>query len=197
MKITISRGFSYVLHIKIKYLAISTGQDVFLLKREGVNPTGASLFTSNSQLTRVIHFLNPKIARSLCMMIEWKAVYLSPFKCTKISKLLFLQLLRRRHARNSLLKKIGIKETDLCTFCKTKQENLIHLLVLHVVPRELAISNIYSWTLSGPNLLHRDQSLVDNLIGLFGFNETFKEAFRDAVTLVVVIFFSLRFYRRL
>ena len=105
--------------------------------------------------------------------------------------------MRRRHAGNSLLKKIGIEETDLYTFCKTKQENLIHLLAMHVVHLELAISNLFFWTVSGPNLLHRDQSLVDNLIGLLGFNETFKEAFRDAMTLVVVIFFSLRLYRRL
>ena len=61
--------------------------------------------------------------------IDWKSVYLLPFKCTKITKLITFQfkLLHRRLATNSFLKKIGIKESDLCTFCKTKAESLIHL----------------------------------------------------------------------
>ena len=62
-------------------------------------------------------------------MIDWKSIYLLPFKCTKITKLITFQfkLLHRRLATNSFLKKIGIKESDLCTFCKTEAESLIHL----------------------------------------------------------------------
>ena len=37
------------------------------------------------------------------------------------------KLLHRGLATNSLLKKIGVKESDLCTFCKTETESLIHL----------------------------------------------------------------------
>ena len=61
--------------------------------------------------------------------IDWKSVYLSSFKCTKITKLIIFQfnLLHRRLATNSFLKKIGIKQSDLCTFCKTEAESLIHL----------------------------------------------------------------------
>ena len=61
--------------------------------------------------------------------IDWKSIYLLPFKCTKITKLITFQfkLLHRRLATNSFLKKIGIKESDLCTFCKTEAESLIHL----------------------------------------------------------------------
>ena len=61
--------------------------------------------------------------------IDWKSVYPSPFKCTKITKLIIFQfkLLHGRLATNSFLKKIGIKESDLCTFCKTEAESLIHL----------------------------------------------------------------------
>ena len=61
--------------------------------------------------------------------IDWKSVYLLPFKCTKITKLITFQfkLLHRRLATNSFLKKIGVKESDLCTFCKTERESLIHL----------------------------------------------------------------------
>ena len=62
-------------------------------------------------------------------LIDWTAVYLSPFKCTKVTKLIIFQfkLLHRRLATNAFLKKIGIKEIDLCTFCKPEEENLIHL----------------------------------------------------------------------
>ena len=61
--------------------------------------------------------------------IDWKSVYLLPFKCTKITKLITFQfkLLHRRLAANSFLKKIEVKESDLCTFCKTETESLIHL----------------------------------------------------------------------
>ena len=61
--------------------------------------------------------------------IDWKSVYLLPFKCTKITKLITFQfkLLHRRLATNSFLKKMGIKQSDLCTFCKTEAESLIHL----------------------------------------------------------------------
>ena len=61
--------------------------------------------------------------------IDWKSVYLLPFKCTKVTKLITFQfkLLHRRLVTNSFLKKIGVKENDLCTFCKTETESLIHL----------------------------------------------------------------------
>ena len=62
-------------------------------------------------------------------LIDWTAVYLSPFKCTKVTKLIIFQfkLLHRRLATNSFLEKIGINETGLCTFCKSEVENLIQL----------------------------------------------------------------------
>ena len=62
-------------------------------------------------------------------LIDWTAVYLSPFKCTKVTKLIIFQfkLLHCWLATNSFLKKIGIKETDLCIFCKSEVESLIHL----------------------------------------------------------------------
>ena len=60
---------------------------------------------------------------------DWKSIYLCPFKCTKITKLITFQfkLLHRRLATNSFLRKIGIKESDLCTLCKIEVESLIHL----------------------------------------------------------------------
>ena len=61
--------------------------------------------------------------------VEWTFVYLSPFKCTKVTKLIIFQLkiLLRRLSTNSFLKKIGIRQSDICSFCKTEAESLIHL----------------------------------------------------------------------
>jgi len=61
--------------------------------------------------------------------IDWKSVYLLLFKCTQITKLIMFQLtlLHWRLATNSFLKKVGIKQSDLCTFCKTEEESPIHL----------------------------------------------------------------------
>ena len=61
--------------------------------------------------------------------IDWQSVYQFPFRCTKISKLITFQfkLLHRRLATNDFLKKIRLKEDNICTFCKTEAESLIHL----------------------------------------------------------------------
>ena len=50
-------------------------------------------------------------------------------QCTKISKLLVFQfkLLHRRLATNNFLKKINLKDNDLCSFCQIEEETLIHL----------------------------------------------------------------------
>ena len=37
------------------------------------------------------------------------------------------KLLHRRLATNDFLNKIGIRENDICTFCRTEKESLFHL----------------------------------------------------------------------
>ena len=61
--------------------------------------------------------------------INCKAVYKLPFCCTKASKLIIFQFkfLHRRLATNDYLKKIGLREDDNCTFCKSEKESLEHL----------------------------------------------------------------------
>ena len=61
--------------------------------------------------------------------IDWKTAYGLPFKCTKISKLRVFQfkLLHRRLATNDFLKKIKLRDNDLCNFCQIEEETLIHL----------------------------------------------------------------------
>ena len=61
--------------------------------------------------------------------INWNAVYETPFCCTKASKLIVFQfkLLHRRLATNDYLHKIGLRNDDICTFCKNGKESLAHL----------------------------------------------------------------------
>ena len=56
-------------------------------------------------------------------------VYKLPFGSTKATKLIFFsfKLLHRHLATNDFLKKIGIRENDICTFCRTENESLFHL----------------------------------------------------------------------
>ena len=55
--------------------------------------------------------------------------YKLPFDSTKATKLIIFQfkLLHRRLATNDFLNKIGIRENDICTFCRTEKESLFHL----------------------------------------------------------------------
>ena len=58
--------------------------------------------------------------------------YTLPFCSAKATKLIIFpfKLLHRRLATNDFLNKIGIKENDLCTFCKIEKESLFHLFWL-------------------------------------------------------------------
>ena len=55
--------------------------------------------------------------------------YNLPFCSTKSIKLIIFQfkLLHRRLATNDFLNKIGIRENDICTFCRTEKESLFPL----------------------------------------------------------------------
>ena len=61
--------------------------------------------------------------------LRWEKIYSNPFECSNSSKLRNFQfkLLHRRIATNSFLQKLGIKDTNLCTFCMKETETLTHL----------------------------------------------------------------------
>ena len=58
--------------------------------------------------------------------IDWEMAYKLPFYSTKATKLIIFQfkLLHGRLATNDFLNKIGIREDDICTFCRTEKESL-------------------------------------------------------------------------
>ena len=61
--------------------------------------------------------------------VNWESTYSLPFWCSKETKLREFQfkLLHRRITTNDFLYKIGIKQSDSCTFCGEATENLVHL----------------------------------------------------------------------
>ena len=64
-----------------------------------------------------------------CEDVDWKSVYQAPFKYIKVTKLITFQfkLFHQRLATNDFLKKIGLKQSDICTFCEIEIESIIHL----------------------------------------------------------------------
>ena len=61
--------------------------------------------------------------------LDWESIYLLPRICTLSTKLRNFQFkfLHRRIATNSFLFKIKLSESNLCCFCQTAQETLLHL----------------------------------------------------------------------
>ena len=57
--------------------------------------------------------------------IDWEMAYELPFCSTKDTKIIIFQfkLLHRRLATNNYLNKIGIRDNDICTFCRTEKES--------------------------------------------------------------------------
>ena len=62
-------------------------------------------------------------------VVDWKKIYIIPFKSTMCTKLRYFQykIMQNILGVNQLLKKIGISDSDLCTFCSTEKETLLHL----------------------------------------------------------------------
>ena len=60
---------------------------------------------------------------------RWEMAYKLPFYSTKATKLIIFQfkLLHWRLATNDFLKKIVIRENDICNFCRTEKESLFDL----------------------------------------------------------------------
>ena len=62
--------------------------------------------------------------------LQWKKYNNIPFQCTKSSKLQWLQYRINQHilTTNKILHKIGLKDDNLCSFCNSSEETIIHIL---------------------------------------------------------------------
>ena len=61
--------------------------------------------------------------------LNWKEAYQMAFQCTKSTKLVIFnfKFLHRRISTNNFLKKIGLVDSEKCTFCEKETEKLAHL----------------------------------------------------------------------
>ena len=66
---------------------------------------------------------------NLSIIVNWENTYCLSSLCTRESKLRAFQFkfLHRKIATNDFLCKIGIKQTDSCSFCEEQKETLVHL----------------------------------------------------------------------
>ena len=84
----------------------------------------------NGNITSTEHLLSLPLWQNPLVRIGNKPIYYKlPFDSTKATKLIIFQfkLPHRRLATNDFLNKIGIKENDICTFCRTEKESLFQL----------------------------------------------------------------------
>jgi len=67
--------------------------------------------------------------------LDWESIYLPPRICTLTTDLRNFQFksLHRRIPTNSFLFKIKFSESNLCCFCQTAHETLLHLFWEHVI----------------------------------------------------------------
>ena len=61
--------------------------------------------------------------------LNWKEAYQMAFQCTKSTKLVTFnfKFLHRRISTNNFLKKIGLADSEKCTFCEKETGKLAHL----------------------------------------------------------------------
>ena len=79
--------------------------------------------------------------------IDWEMAYKLPFCSTKDTKIIIFQLrlLHRRLATNDYLNKIGIRDNDICTFCRTEKETLFHLRVWSCIETSCFWQGFMKW----------------------------------------------------
>ena len=108
--------------------------------------------------------------------------------CSNSSKLRNFQfkLLHRRIATNSFLQKLGIKDTDLCTFCMKETETLTHLFWI--------CEETCKFRTSLEHWLHSEKMLSEtkeiNKLSAFGLNTEPESTFLGFCTLAARYYIS-------
>lgn len=102
-----------------------------------------------------------------------------PFCSTKVTELIIFpfKLLHRRPATNDFLKKISLRENNICFFCGTARESLIHLCLTHnqsefffflfsfflvCVPHIIRVLSFLLWIRRQVKTLEEEVTLVGN-----------------------------------
>ena len=96
---------------------------------------------------------------------QWSIFFLLPLKCTIDVKLRWFQfrIIHKILGVNSFLAKIGIKDSNLCTFCKVKEETIKHVFCDCPYVSQLWIK-LFQWIKDKTKV----SIVMDNQIQLFG-----------------------------
>ena len=100
-----------------------------------------SRFVKNSRAIRLVYeklvskkselpnLSQQKWLEDVNIKINWKTADQLSYQCTKSTKLIVFtfKFLHRRLSTNNFLKKIGLVDSEKCTFCQEETEKLIHL----------------------------------------------------------------------
>ena len=126
-------------------------------------------FTQAKTVTR--KFVN-KWERQLEIRFEldvWSRIFIVPFTCTLDSKLRWFQfrLIHRVLGTNLFLCKIHKLETNVCTFCKSEEETLIHLFC-----NCKFVLSFWSSVIDLIKNKTKIQLVIDNPLLLFGVTDT-------------------------
>jgi len=99
--------------------------------------------------------------------IDWEMAYKLPFCNSKDTKLIIFlfKLLHRRLATNDFLNKTGIKDNDVCTFCRTEKETLSHLF-WSCCETYCLWQGFMKWLAENQIKLKSDIFILDIIIGL-------------------------------
>lgn len=101
--------------------------------------------------------------------LDWKSIYILPAKCSNNTKIHWFQyrIIHRILATNDLLYKYKIKQDNLCSFCKTSRETLIHLFWDCEIVQEFW-ENVETWIAEKSDYI----IIADELSCIFGLFRT-------------------------
>ncbi len=108
---------------------------------------------------------------------SWTYVFRLPFKTTLDTQLRFFQyrINHRILGTNSLLHKIGIRNTNSCTFCQRESETIEHLLWNCPITQTF-ISSFKNWVINNCNSINTiDLTIASFLFGTMQYGTVFNK----------------------
>ena len=124
----------------------------------------------------------------------WKQYYIMPFQCTRDTSLLYFQykILHRVLATNSFLFKIGIADSDTCTFCEQFSETIQHIF-FDCEKTSSFLSDVHRGLLAKTNI----NVIFDRKCIIFGNNYEYAPISKESLNMFLLLLENLFTYRKL
>ena len=124
----------------------------------------------------------------------WKQYYIMPFQCTRDTSPLYFQykILHRVLATNSVLFKIGIADSDACTFCQQFSETIQHIF-FDCEKTSSFLSDVHRGLLAKTNINVK----FDRKCIIFGNNYEYAPISKESLNMFLLLLENLFTYRKL